>query len=108
MRTVGSSASKYSARLKPNIDATIERGERLDPGVERAHVGVVEAPTGRDAVLGLGELGLELGEVLAGPQLRVGLGDGEQLAQRTGEQVLLLGLLGRRRCRASRPRRGRR
>src|SRR6476659_4568289 len=50
-------------------------GERLLPGV-------VVPSRGRDLVLGVGQLVLQPLEVLAGPQLWVGLGDGEQPAQR--------------------------
>src|SRR3954452_19703041 len=82
--------------------------EGLDPGVERPDVRVVEAPAGGDPVLDLGELALQLLEQRAGLEVRVRLGDREQLAQGPGEHVLLLGLHGRpsTRCGGGRPRSG--
>ena len=56
--------------------------------VQVAHGHVVEAPRGLDLVLRVGELVLELEEVLAGLQVGVVLGNREQLAQRAGELVL--------------------
>src|SRR6476661_4945623 len=48
-------------------------GERLLPGVVGLHHGVVVPSRGRDLVLGVGQLVLQPLEVLAGPQLWVGL-----------------------------------
>src|SRR5262245_8169210 len=46
-----------------------------------------------DLVLGAGELLLELHEVLVGLQVGIGLGHGEELAQRPGQGVLGAGLV---------------
>ena len=49
---------------------------------------VVDLARHRDLVLGLGELGLQVEEVLVGLQVGVGLGDREQPAERLGEEAL--------------------
>src|SRR5215475_6960330 len=56
--------------------------ERLLRGVERLHHRVVVAARRRDLVFGIGQLVLQLLEVLARAQLRIGLGDGEQPPER--------------------------
>ena len=68
------------------------RGEHLGDGVEVAHVGVVEAAGGLDAVLGLDQLLLQVHEVAVGLELGVALGDGEQRFQGADERVLVAGL----------------
>ena len=66
-------------------------------GLERVVVGedgiVVHLARDRDLLLRVGELRLELLEVLRRPQLRVGLGDREDLPDRLRQDVLGLGLL---------------
>src|SRR5262245_25155639 len=69
-------------------------GELLDAGVVFLHRVVEEAARGGDLVLDVGELGLELLEVLAGLEIGVSLAQGEQLPQRPGERVLGRGLGG--------------
>ena len=64
--------------------------EHLDLGVVRLDVAVVDAARSGDLVLGVRQLALQLGEALGGAQLRVGLGDGEQAAQRAGERTFRL------------------
>src|SRR5262245_63189372 len=51
-------------------------GELLDAGVVFLHSVVEEAPRGGNLVLDVGELGLELLEVLAGLEIRVSLAQG--------------------------------
>src|ERR1700693_4073967 len=62
-------------------------GEALDSGVERLDDRVVVAARGGDLVLGVGKLALQLLEVLRRSELRVGLGDREQLSDRAGQGV---------------------
>src|SRR6478736_5112423 len=66
-------------------------------GLERVLVAedgvVVDLARDRDALLDVGELRLELLEVLGRAQLRVRLGDREQPAEGGGQHVLGLGLL---------------
>src|SRR5918911_589293 len=69
------------------------RRDGLPRGVVREHGVVVDLPRDGDLVLGLLELALELLEVLARAQLRVGLGDGEEPAEGGGEHVLRLRVL---------------
>src|SRR6266536_333143 len=64
------------------------RRERLDPGVVVAHVGVVEPAAGRDPVLGVGQLALQVEEVLVRLQLRVRLDRDHHLTQRAGQLTL--------------------
>ena len=87
-RSAGSSSSKNGRLETFAMPAKKRDGNVLDLDVEVAHGHVVEAPRGLDLVLGVGELVLELEEVLVGLQIRVGLRDGEQLAQRAGERAL--------------------
>ena len=74
--------------MKPNMPANTTAGERLDAGVVVLHVAVVDAARARDLILGVRQLGLQLLEVLGRAQLRVGLGDGEQPAERSGQRAL--------------------
>ena len=69
--------------------------ERLDRVVVGQHRVVVDLPRDRDAVLGAGELVLELAEVLVGLQLGVGLGHREQPPERRAEDALRGRRLGR-------------
>src|SRR5215831_19900186 len=55
------------------------RGELLDAGVVLLHGIVEEAASGRELVLDVGELGLQLLEVLIGLEVRIGLAQREQL-----------------------------
>src|SRR5947209_8443491 len=48
-------------------------GELLDAGVVFLHRVVEEAPRGRQLVLDIGDLGLQLHEVLVGLEIRIGL-----------------------------------
>ena len=89
-------ASKYSARSMLNSAGDDVARHGLDLGVQVAHVGVVVAARGGDAVLGGGQLVLQGHEVLVGLEVGVGLDDREQAAERLAEHVLALGLLGRR------------
>ena len=74
--------------VKPPMPAITELGNVWILRVVRLDVAVVDAPRGGDLVLGVRQLGLQLLEVLAGAQLRVGLGDREQPAQRLAENAL--------------------
>src|SRR5262245_23111451 len=76
-------------------------GELLDRRVVVADGGIVEAARGGDLVLDRGELALELDEVLAGLEVRIGFGESKHLAERAGESVF-------RRPHRRRPVRGRR
>ena len=58
------------------------RGELLDAGVVLLHRVVEEPPRRRDLVLDVGQFGLKLLEVLVGLEVRIGLGQREQLPQR--------------------------
>src|SRR5919206_1681046 len=93
--------------VRPRLEAHHGRDEARRNGLPRVVVRedgvVVELPRDRDLVLRLLELALELLEVLARPQLRVVLGDGEEPPERRrqptlGRRLLLdaRGLLGRR------------
>ena len=64
-------------------------------GVVVLHVAVVDAARAGDLILGVRQLGLQLLEVLGRAQLGVGLGDGEQPAERSGQRAF--GLRGLRR-----------
>ena len=70
-------------------------GEGLDRVVVRQHRVVVDLARDRDLVLRVAELGLQLEEVLVRLQVRVGLGDREQPAERLAQDAL--GLRRRRR-----------
>src|SRR4051812_7280926 len=86
------------ARLEPEQPCEEQRREGLDRGVVGLHGGVVVAPGGGDLVLGVGQLGLELPEVLGRLEVGVGLGDGEEPADRLPEQRVGSARRGRRRC----------
>ena len=101
-RTVGSSASKYSASLKPNMRATMFGGKVCTLVFMRSYIRVVEATPSRNAVLSLGELTLQIEEVGVGLEIWVGLCNGEELTKRAREDVLLSSLLGRRCTRGGR------
>src|SRR5262245_23055210 len=64
------------------------RGKPLDAGVVFLHRAVEETARGRDLVLDVGEVGLQLLEVGAGLEVRIGFAQREQAAQRAGELVL--------------------
>ena len=96
-RSAGESISKNSRFRKPNMPGEDGRGERLDARVVALHVAVVDAARAGDLILGVRQLGLQLLEVLGRAQLRVGLGDGEQAAERSAQLALGLGDLSRRR-----------
>ena len=91
-RSPSSSSRKNSRGRKPKVPGDQAGGERLLRGVVGLHHGVVVPARGGDLVLGVGQLVLQPLEVLAGAQLRVGLGDGEQPAQR---RARLAGRIGR-------------
>ena len=65
-----------------------EARERLHRVVVGEHGVVVDLPADGDLVLRLGELGLELAEVLVGLELGIGLGDREEPAERRAENAL--------------------
>ncbi len=80
-------------------------GEAEGPGDDQAREGlhgvvvgqyrvVVHLAADGDAILGLGELGLQLAEVLVGLQLGVRLCDGEETAERGSEDPFRLRGLG--------------
>ncbi len=69
------------------------RWDLLHPVVVGENGVVVDLTTDRDLVLRVGQVLLERLEVLRCAQFRIGLGDGEQLTKRLGEEVLSLGLL---------------
>src|SRR3989304_8217978 len=69
--------------------------ELLDPRVVFLHGIVEEAPRRRELVLDVGELGLQLLEILIGLQVRVSLRQREELAQRAAEHILRRRLLRR-------------
>ena len=94
-RCASSSTSKNS-RTEAERPGEHEARERLDRVVVRQHGVVVDLARDGDAVLRLGELGLELPEVLVRLELRVRLGDGEEAAERGSEDSLGLRRLGRR------------
>ena len=80
------------------------RRERLDPRVVALHVAVVDAASTGDLILGVRQLGLQLLEVLGRAQLRVGLGDCEQPAERSGQRAFGLRDSAPGPARSSRPR----
>src|SRR5947208_684095 len=71
--------------MEPGHDA---RGKALHASVVRAHVAVVEAPSGGDAILCLDELVLQCEEVGTRLEVRVALGNGDQRADRPAQLVL--------------------
>ncbi len=73
------------ALLEPERPGEHDPGERLDRVVEREHRVVVDLPRDGDPVLRPGQLVLELPEVLVRLQLRIGLGDREEAAERRAE-----------------------
>src|SRR5664280_1973485 len=75
-------------RLEAKRPGDDVRRNGLNRVVVVQHRVVVDLARGLDLVLGLGQLGLELLEVLGRAELRVGLGDGEELAERLAEDVL--------------------
>ena len=64
------------------------RRHRFDLGVVDPDVRVVEATAGGDPVLGLGELPLQLEEVLVALQIGIGLDAHDQVPHRAGELCL--------------------
>ncbi len=72
--------------------------DRLDRIVVGQHRVVVDLARDGDPVLRLGDLALELPEVLVGLQLRVRLGHGEEASERLTEQPFRLRRLARRLC----------
>ena len=70
-------------------------GEGLDRVVVRQHRVVVDLAADGDLVLRVGELGLELLEVLRRLEVGIRLGDGEQAPERLAEDAFSLGRLGR-------------
>src|SRR5262245_35882897 len=62
------------------------RGELLDAGVVLLHGIIEEAARGRELVLDVGELALQLLEVLIGLEVRIGFAQRKQLPQRAGER----------------------
>ena len=68
-------------------------GKRLDADVEVAHGAVVVAPRHLQLILDLGELGLQLEEILVGLELRIGLGHRHQLAERALQGARRRGLV---------------
>ena len=93
-RCASSSTSKNSRDVNPNGPGEHRAGERLDRVVVRQDRVVVDLPRDGDPVLRLGELRLELAEVLVRLELRIRLGDGEQPAERLAEDALGLRRLG--------------
>ena len=92
---VSPSAEKNSFVAEAERPRDEHPGDALDRGVEVHHGRVVVAARGADLVLGVGEVVLEPEEVLGRLELGVGLGDGEEAAERGGQDVV----------RARRPRR---
>ena len=76
------------ARREPERAGDHDAGERLDRVVVGQHGVVVDLPGDRDPVLRLGELALQLPEVLVRLQLRIRLGDREQPAERLAQDPL--------------------
>ncbi len=76
--------------LRLEAERAGEQGGRelLDARVVLLHRVVEKAARGRDLVLDVGELGLQLLEVLAGLEVGIGLAQCEQLSQRAGKRVL--------------------
>src|SRR4051794_10954889 len=66
---IGLVCRKELACLEADQPGEEQRWERLDRRVVRLHRRVVVAPRGGDLVLRVGQLGLELPEVLRGPQV---------------------------------------
>src|SRR6516225_2513052 len=66
-------------------------GKRLDADVEVARGAVVVAARHLQLILDLGQLLLQAQEILVGLEARIGLGDREQLAERSLQQLLRRG-----------------
>ncbi len=75
-------AEKNSLARKPKGLAISEPGDALDRRVEVHDCRVVVAPGRADLVLRVGEILLELQEVLGRLELGIRLGDGEQASER--------------------------
>src|SRR6516162_10776349 len=77
-------------------------GKALDAGIVFLDRIVEETPRGRDLVLEIRQLGLQLLEIRTGFEIGIGLGHGKELAERSGEHVfgsrLLCRPLSRHRC----------
>ena len=86
MLVAASVSSKKSRARNPNTAATRLDGKVRDAGVVGAHVAVVEAPRGGDPVLGEGQLALEVQEVRARLEVRVGLDPGQHLLRAPGRR----------------------
>ena len=81
-----SSAAKNSRAPEAEDAGEEQRGERLDRGVVGEHRRVVVAARRRDLVLGVGQLRLQLLEVLRRLQVGIRLRDREEPAERLAEQ----------------------
>ena len=99
----GSSMSKNSRGAKWNDVGEHARRERLDRRVQQPDLVVVVLPRVGDLRLGAGQLLLQRQEVRVGLQVRVVLGDGEQLAEPAVTAFSADGLIARRRWRRSPP-----
>ena len=88
------SASKNSRLREAERPGDQHVGEGLDRGVVVEHAGVVVLAREADLVLGRRQLLLQLEHVLVRLQLGVVLDDREERAQRAGQRVLGLRLLG--------------
>ena len=84
----GSSISKYGRRPEAEDPGDHVRRHGLDRVHVRQHRVVVDLARHRDRLLDVGKLRLEVEEVLARPQLGVGLADGDQPPERRGQDVL--------------------
>ena len=87
-------ASKNSRRVKAEYPGDDHGREDLDQRVVGLDGVVVDAAGDLDLVLGIAQLLLELAEVLRRLELRIGLGDHEQLPRAPPERVLGLGSVG--------------
>src|ERR1035437_5108221 len=94
-------------RVKAHRASYHNTGYRGDSGVVVEDPTIVKVASVSDLVLGVGELPLQVEEVLVRLEIGVGLGHREQRAQRAGERVICLGCgRGRRRALELRPRSG--
>src|SRR4051812_8132776 len=86
----GRDGRAFLAEVEEGLGVEAERGseqdrrEVLDAGVVFLHGIVEEAPRGRELVLYVGELALQLLEVLIRLEVRIGLRQREDLPQRAG------------------------
>ena len=78
----------HRLRIRIEHRAPPAAGDRPDLGIVGLHRGDVVAPRDGDAVLGAFELRLQREEVLVRLEVRIVLGDGEQLAERAGQRAL--------------------